>query len=86
MIAKVFSVTLDFLNGNSAFSRFEEVMSQEFAKGVTFTEIFDHIINLPEEYRGTFLMQIEGLNALARERGIETQRKRSTGSDGRKIK
>lgn len=75
MIANIFCVSLDYLNGGSAFSRFEKVMSQEFSEGVTFMNIFDHILNLPEIYRSSVRIQLEGLDALARERGIERKQK-----------
>lgn len=74
-IANIFCVSLDYLNGGSAFSRFEKVMSQEFSEGVTFMNIFDHILNLPETYRSSVRIQLEGLDALARERGIERKQK-----------
>ena len=85
MIANIFCVSLDYLNGGSAFSRFEKVMSQEFSEGVTFMEIFDHIINLPEAFRSSVKMQLEGLDALARERGIE-QKPLSESKAGKKKK
>ena len=75
LIANIFCVSLDYLNGGSAFSRFEKVMSQEFSEGVTFMDIFDHIINLPEAYRSSVKIQLEGLDALARERGTERKQK-----------
>lgn len=86
MIANIFCVSLDYLNGGSAFSRFEKVMSQEFSEGVTFMEIFDHIINLPEAYRGPVKIQLEGLDALARERGIERKQKPLSEPKARKKK
>ena len=75
MIANIFCVSLDYLNGGSAFSRFEKVMSQEFSEGVTFMNIFDHIINLPEAYRSFVKLQLESLDALARERGTGRKQK-----------
>ena len=75
MIANIFCVSLDYLNGSSSFSRFENVMLQEFSEGVTFVEIFDRIINLPEAYRSFVKTQLDALDALARERGIERKQK-----------
>ena len=75
MIANIFCVSLDYLNGGSAFSRFEKLMSQEFSEGVTFMNIFDHIINLPEAYRSIVKIQLESLDALARERGTGRKQK-----------
>ncbi len=86
MIANIFCVSLDYLNGGSAFSRFEKVMSQEFSEGVTFMDIFDHIINLPEAYRSSVKIQLEGLDALARERGIERKQKLVSESKAGKTK
>ena len=85
-IANIFCVSLDYLNGGSAFSRFEKVMSQEFSEGVTFMNIFDHILNLPETYRSSVRIQLEGLDALARERGIERKQTPLSESKGRKKK
>lgn len=75
MIANLFGVTLDYLNGQSSFSRFEKVMNQEFIHGVTFMDVFDQIISLPEAYRELIKLQLDGINALEREHQKERQRK-----------
>ena len=68
LIANHFAVTLDYLNGNSSFSRFEEVMTREFTQGVSYMEIFDQILSVPESYRMLIKLQLDAIHALGGER------------------
>ena len=73
MLARLFGVTLDFLNGDSTFSRFEEVMNQNYTKDATYMELFDLVLKLPEEYHSALKLQLDSYYALEREKKRKTK-------------
>lgn len=68
LIVRHFGVTLDYLNGDSTFSRFENVMNTEFVNGTTYMVLFDQILVLPEEYHAALKLQLDSFHAREREK------------------